>query len=318
MTSGYYKSGDKMCDIISDEHRLLQAMSRFCIPLGVGDRTVNEVCEENGVDVNTFLAVANYIKFGDESADRSLGSVSIPALMSYLKNAHDYFLNFQLPRIRRKLIEAVDCSMKNEVAFLILKFYDEYTNEVRKHMEFENNKIFTYVNNLLEGHGSASRPVEQFLRGHSAIELKLRELKSLLIKYNVPSENVNLLNDVLFDIYTCENDLDTHCKLENALFVPTLRKLESTVLKSVNTKAAPETERIQPREVISEREREILACAVKGMTNKEIADHLFISINTVLTHRKNISRKLNIHSIAGLTIYAIVNKLVNLEDVKIN
>ena len=90
------------------------------------------------------------------------------------------------------------------------------------------------------------------------------------------------------------------------------------MLKSVNTKAAPETERIQPREVISEREREILACAVKGMTNKEIADHLFISINTVLTHRKNISRKLNIHSIAGLTIYAIVNKLVNLEDVKIN
>ena len=69
MTSGYYKSGDKMCDIIRDEHRLLQAMSRFCIPLGVGDRTVNEVCEENGVDVNTFLAVANYIKFGDESAD---------------------------------------------------------------------------------------------------------------------------------------------------------------------------------------------------------------------------------------------------------
>ncbi len=55
-----------------------------------------------------------------------------------------------------------------------------------------------------------------------------------------------------------------------------------------------------------------------SMTNKEIADHLFISINTVLTHRKNISRKLNIHSIAGLTIYAIVNKLVNLEDVKIN
>ena len=51
------------------------------------------------MDVNTFLAVANYIKFGDESADRSLGSVSIPALMSYLKNAHDYFLNFQLPRV---------------------------------------------------------------------------------------------------------------------------------------------------------------------------------------------------------------------------
>ena len=59
-----------------------------------------------------------------------------------------------------------------------------------------------------------------------------------------------------------------------------------------------------------------MACAVKGMTNKEIAENLFISLNTVLTHRKNISRKLNIHSISGLTIYAIVNKLVNLDEVK--
>ena len=51
------------------------------------------------------------------------------------------------------------------------------------------------------------------------------------------------------------------------------------------------------------------------MTNKEIADNLFISVNTVLTHRKNISRKLNIHSVSGLTIYAIVNKLVNVGDI---
>jgi regulator of cell morphogenesis and NO signaling len=54
---------------------------------------------------------------------------------------------------------------------------------------------------------------------------------------------------------------------------------------------------------------------VKGMTNKEIAQTLFISVNTVLTHRKNISRKLNIHSISGLTIYAIVNKIVKLDEV---
>lgn len=316
MSASYYKTNDKMCDIIRDEHRLLQAMSRFCIPLGVGDKTVSEVCQENGVDVNTFLAVANFIKFGDECASFFVDSVSIPALMSYLKNAHDYFLNFQLPRIRRKLIEAVDCSVKNEVAFLILKFYDEYISEVRKHMEFENNRIFTYVSRLLEGYRSASRPIEQFLRGHSAIELKLRELKSMIIKYNVTSDNVNLQNDALFDIYTCENDLDTHCKLENALFVPAFRKLESTIKPSENIAIEQIQEKQETHDAISEREREILACAVKGMTNKEIAEKLFISVNTVLTHRKNISRKLNIHSIAGLTIYAIVNKLVNLDEVK--
>ena len=49
---------------------------------------------------------------------------------------------------------------------------------------------------------------------------------------------------------------------------------------------------------------------------KKIAENLFLSIHTVITHRRNISKKLQIHSAAGLTIYAIVNKLVTLNDVK--
>lgn len=70
-------------------------------------------------------------------------------------------------------------------------------------------------------------------------------------------------------------------------------------------------------EQLSQREREIVICVVKGMTNKEIAEHLFLSIHTVNTHRRNIARKLEIHSAAGLTIYAIVNKLVDLSEVKL-
>ena len=69
-------------------------------------------------------------------------------------------------------------------------------------------------------------------------------------------------------------------------------------------------------EVLSQREREIITCVVKGMTNKAIADQLYLSIHTVITHRRNIARKLQIHSPAGLTIYAIANKLVELKDVK--
>ena len=47
------------------------------------------------------------------------------------------------------------------------------------------------------------------------------------------------------------------------------------------------------------------------MSNKEIADHLFISVNTVITHRRNIAKKLDIRSVAGLTIYAIANNLID-------
>lgn len=72
----------------------------------------------------------------------------------------------------------------------------------------------------------------------------------------------------------------------------------------------------EEKDTLSQREKEIVTCVVKGMTNKAIADKLFLSIHTVITHRRNIARKLQIHSPAGLTIYAIVNKLVELSDIK--
>lgn len=72
----------------------------------------------------------------------------------------------------------------------------------------------------------------------------------------------------------------------------------------------------EPTEQLSTREKEIIVCVVKGMTNKQVADQLCLSIHTVITHRRNIAAKLQIHSSAGLTIYAIVNKLVELNEIK--
>lgn len=68
-------------------------------------------------------------------------------------------------------------------------------------------------------------------------------------------------------------------------------------------------------ETLSVREKEIVVGVVKGLTNKQIADELCISTHTVITHRRNISSKLQIHSAAGLTIYAIVNKLVEFDQI---
>ena len=78
-----------------------------------------------------------------------------------------------------------------------------------------------------------------------------------------------------------------------------------------------EEESDSEQESLSQREKEIICYVVKGLTNKEIAENLFISVHTVITHRRNISRKLQIHSPAGLTIYAIVNKLVDIKEVKL-
>ena len=67
---------------------------------------------------------------------------------------------------------------------------------------------------------------------------------------------------------------------------------------------------------LSEREQEVLIAVVKGLINKEIASTLNISIHTVMSHRKNITRKTGIKSISGLTVYALFNNLIKQEDVQ--
>lgn len=71
-------------------------------------------------------------------------------------------------------------------------------------------------------------------------------------------------------------------------------------------------------DILSQREKEIIICIAKGLSNKEISDVLNISINTVTTHRRNISSKLQIRSIAGITIYAIANGLVQMSEIEVS
>ena len=85
--------------------------------------------------------------------------------------------------------------------------------------------------------------------------------------------------------------------------------IEEALAKVINQTERKDTD-------LTQREIEIVSAIAKGASNKEIAEQLFISTYTVMTHRRNISAKLNIHSPAGLTIYAIVNKLIDIKDIK--
>ena len=311
-----------MADIICDNYSLLQVMSRFGLPLGFGDYTVEEVCHSHQVDCRTFLAVANFINKGHSRSSASIEDISVESLMTYLKNAHHYFLDFQLPTIRRKLLEAIDCSMDNEVTFLILTFFDNYVKEVRNHMSYEDTHVFTYVDKLLKGEKSEDYDINMFVRHHDHIDEKLTELKNSIIKYYPDSRKSYVMNAVLFDIFNCEKDLASHNEVEDYLFVPAVLHLEREVSQANTHKKVEEAPMAKEEKTatddLSQREKEIITCVVKGMSNKEIAESLYISIHTVITHRRNIARKLQIHSPTLLTVYAIVNKLVDISEVKVN
>jgi DNA-binding NarL/FixJ family response regulator len=75
--------------------------------------------------------------------------------------------------------------------------------------------------------------------------------------------------------------------------------------------AAPKERDYSDSHELSERERDVLVLVARGLTNKEIASQLVISPHTVISHRKNIVHKTGIRSVAGLTVYAVLNKLID-------
>ena len=314
-----YEADDKMISLIRDNYDLLQMLGSFGISLGFGDKTVKETCEDNDVDTYTFLAVVNYTAndYGDFEDDEK---ISVPTLLHYLEASHAYFLDFQLPYIRRELQESLD--ERESLAKLILRFYDEYAYEIRRHMKYEQKTLFPYVQSLIDGHPANDYNVETFSKHHSAADKKLRELKLLIIKY-LPMDGLhnNQLTATLHDIYENEVWLRQHAMVEDYIFVPAIRRLEQLTKQSDVTRNI--TDMVfkagagQNSDALSDREKDVIISLVQGMSNKDIADHLFISVNTVITHRRNIARKLQIHSPAGLTIYAIVNGLVDISSVKL-
>jgi len=308
-----YEAGDKMISVIRDNYNILQAMNSFGIYLGFGDKTVDEVCKEQGVDTFTFLTVINYTVNGYED-QQSIEKISVPTLLKYLRASHDYYLDFQLPMIRKELADSLD--ENDNLARLILKLYDEYARGVTVHMRYEEKHVFPYVQKLLDGEISDTYDIDTYSKHHSQLDQKLKELKNIIIKY-LPADGPhnNKLMATLYNIYNNEEWLHLHCNVENDIFIPVIRYIESQrKQQSVELNAIPGMKSQGEDAQLSQRERDVIVALVQGMSNKEIADHLCISTNTVITHRRNIAKKLQIHSPAGLTIYAIVNKLVSIDQ----
>ena len=128
MKNGKYRETSKMSDLICENYPMVLVMSRFGIDLGFGEKNIGEVCRQNKIDTYTFLTVVNFLTETETiPAAEVHKDISISSLITYLHNAHDYFLNFRLPHIRHKLTEAI-VSCPKDVAFVIRRFFDEYAD----------------------------------------------------------------------------------------------------------------------------------------------------------------------------------------------
>ncbi|MCQ2350943.1 MAG: helix-turn-helix transcriptional regulator [Paludibacteraceae bacterium] len=307
-----YTENSKVADIILANREQMLLLEHLGIELVVKGKSVRDICLEHNICTDLFLSFVRLYDGETQTAAIVYHNNDIDTILLYLGNCHKYYLDEKIP----KIMEYVNCILeKNPNLKMLQDFTEGYIKEITEHFDYENNIVFPYVRALALGKDIDNKySVEVYKRHHSNIEDKLDDLQELLIKYLPFDDSVHLRRKMLQCLSELEYDLKIHSHIEDNILIPLVEKLE----KDANAESDVREKRDGAKSedvVLSAREIDVLRCLVQGLQSKEIAEKLFISTNTVITHRKNISEKTGIKSLAGLTIYAIVHSIINIDDV---
>ena len=218
-----FTAKDSVVDLIDYDYNVLTVLSRFSLPLGFGDKTIGELCDEAGINSDSFLLIINFLLTGE--INRIIMSRISPIdVARFLHNSHDYYLSYKLPHIRTNLSNALDSS-HDDINPIIINFFDDYTGLVKKHFDYEETVVFPYIEALCEGKPT-DYSIDVFRRNHDDdVAEKLAELKNVILRYYSTSMPFKMY-DALADIYNCEEDLNSHAHIENNILIPLIDRIE--------------------------------------------------------------------------------------------
>ena len=309
-----FSSNMKVADLVEANYRLLGVLARLGIDGCFGERTVAEVCEQSGLDPDTVILLCEvYSTPGFRPSMEVLRHAHVGDVLRYLHQSHDYYLNQAIVEIEESIEWLLSpCSARQQQ--VVWNFFRGYKTELKNHFGFEEQEVIPYVQGLIIGQRREGFSIDRFEENHSNIDEKLSDFKNLVMKSLPDACDRRARMTLLFSVFALQEDLKCHTYIEDNILVPMVRLLENP--GRAHDRAVADAEPAFERMELSEREKEILVSVARGLINKEIADLHHISVNTVITHRKNITRKTGIKTVPGLTVYAILNNLIDINSIE--
>ncbi|MDQ2179286.1 hemerythrin domain-containing protein [Marinifilum sp. D714] len=237
----HIKKSMKMADVIQMNYMLIPVIHRFGIELGFGDKTVDQVCEENEVDLNFFLQLVNAYHDQDYFPKEELQSIPVREIVAYLKMTHASYLNNTVTDIEQKIksLELEGNEDKKYIA-LIRNFFEGYKSELTEHIMREEDVVFPYVlavDEIIKSEQFTDKnkkvfesfSIEEYEEEHDDVEEKLMDLRTIMIKYVAPPANTNLYHSIIQDLFRLEEDLNYHSRIEDKVLIPKIILMEKSI-----------------------------------------------------------------------------------------
>jgi regulator of cell morphogenesis and NO signaling len=224
----------KMVSMIRSNFMLLPVVNRFGIRLGVKDKTIEELCFEQQISPDFFLAIVNTYHNKNYFPEEELLSFSPLLILNYLTKTHRYYLEYVLPKIDKLLAHMVSgCTKYCSQLMMIENFYRNYKNELILHINDEEENTFPYIRTLVSQNRipDSGYSIHVYEKEHTNVDVKLNDLKNLIIKYIEPSYDDNDCNEFLITLSRFEKDIWDHARIEDKRLMPKVFAIEKTLRK---------------------------------------------------------------------------------------
>lgn len=219
---------NRIIDLLDSNYHLLPVMNRFGINLGNKDKSLGKICAAKGIDVEFLLVIVNTFHNEEYFPETELKAFSPLLIIDYLKKTHQHYSEYVLPKLESLLNQLIE-SNKTEIHQLdiVEQFYQKYKEELLLHINEEEQEVFPYILNLVNNKKVSSKyNIHSFEKEHSSVDVKLNDLKNLIVKYIEPVYDNNVCNDFLINLYRFEKDIKDHARIEDKILIPQLVELE--------------------------------------------------------------------------------------------
>ncbi len=223
-----FNKRNKIIDLVDANYHLLPVINRFGINLGNKDRTLERICKDHNVDIDFFLVIINTFHDADYFPEAELKSFSPLLIIDYLKKTHQHYLTYVLPKLDHLLSELI-AGNRSEIHQLdvIVQFYEKYKKELLMHIQEEEKEVFPFVSAMVSLKKKLpSYSIHTFEEEHSNVDIKLNDLKSLIVKYVEPVYDNNICNEFLISLLRFENDIKNHARIEDKVLIPQVIEIE--------------------------------------------------------------------------------------------